>query len=74
MQHAMPSDCALVEIPANLATAEWTWGTVVYRNDAGELIGYGHFARVKPTTVRVTARFGPEACALLSASRQLEGA
>lgn len=66
---------SIVEIPESVADAEcWTWGTVMYHNDEGDVVGYGQFRRLGAGACELMTDFSPSGVDLLSPSLQGEGA
>lgn len=68
MPHAANNslEFSIVDVPDAALNTAWTWGTVVYRDDAGGVVGYGRFARLSEGTAEVMANFSASGVALLS--------
>lgn len=61
---------AIVDIPKAALHPAWTWGTILYHDDAGEVVGYGRFERLGKEAAEVQVSFAPSGVALLSPSPQ----
>ena len=61
-----PLSFSIVEISeASAQSTEWTYGTVLYHNEAGQVVGYGRFDRLGERTAEVRVNFDPEGVSLL---------
>lgn len=73
-QRAKSAEMPRVEIPPEPASFDvWTWGSVIYQNDAGEIVGYGYFERESATVARLRVTFDPLGVELLGRFPQPRG-
>lgn len=68
------SQFAIVDLPEAAIHPSWTWGTILYHDDAGAVVGYGRFERLGEEAAEVQVSFDPSGVALLSPVPQLEDA
>jgi hypothetical protein len=59
---------ANIPIPPHMEHPEWTWGSIIYRDKAGRIVGYGYFHRAAVGEVDCQVSFDPSAVELLSQS------
>jgi hypothetical protein len=64
----------IVEVPESAAAVpHWKWGTIMYHDDDGQLVGCGYFSRVgNGTAAELAVTFDPSSVAVLAPSL-LEG-
>lgn len=61
-----PLSFSIVEISeASAQSTEWTYGTVLYFNDQGQVVGYGKFDRLGESAVELRTRFDAAGVSLL---------
>lgn len=73
MINALPnqSQFAIVDIPDAALHPVWSWGTILYHDDAGDVVGYGRFSRLNDEAAEVQVSFDPSGVVLLSPSPQV---
>ena len=72
----IPSPCeyAIIDLIEAVVAQPWTNGTILYFDDSGDVVGYGHINRLGDVAAELRVSFEPSGVGLLSPSPQLEDA
>lgn len=63
----MTTSVSIIEIPdAPAQCLDWRWGTILYKDETGKIVGCGRFDRLGDNTVELEVTFGSSVSALFS--------